>query len=143
MKIRDKFLSKYIKLIVAGSREFNDYKLLKELLSNFIENYGTNFEIVSGTANGADKLGEKFAKEFGICLQQFPADWSIGKQAGYIRNEQMAKYANSCLIFWDGVSRGTKHMINLAIKYELNLSIVCYEFGTNYPKEYKKYYLKF
>jgi ribA/ribD-fused uncharacterized protein len=139
MSIRDEFDS--IKLIVAGSREFDDYMLMKELLSNFKDNLGTNFEIVSGTANGADKLGEKFATDFDINLKQFPVNWNLGKQAGYIRNEEMAKYATSCLIFWDGMSKGTKHMINLAIKYELNLTIVCYNIDMIYPKKFDKYYL--
>lgn len=33
-------------------------------------------EIVSGTANGADKLGERYAKEYGYLLKQFPAEWA-------------------------------------------------------------------
>lgn len=82
-------------------------------------------EIVSGTARGADQLGEKFAKEKGCNLKQFPADWdAYGKSAGYRRNADMAKYADACVVFWDGVSKGTKHMIDLAEKAELDLKIV-------------------
>ena len=109
-----------MKVIIAGSRLFNDYNLLKKhcdkILSNQIE-----VEIVSGTANGADKLGERYAKEKGYPIKRFPANWSeLGKKAGYIRNEQMAIYADSLIAFWDGESKGTKHMIELAKKHNLN-----------------------
>ncbi len=62
-----------------------------------------------------------------IKIIEFPADWEkFGKKAGYIRNEEMAKYSDSCIVFWDGKSKGTKHMIELAKKYNLNLKIVKY-----------------
>jgi len=81
-------------------------------------------EIVSGTARGADEMGERFAKEKGYALKQFPADWdTFGKSAGYRRNSQMADYADACVVFWDGKSRGTKHMIDLAEKTGLLLRV--------------------
>ena len=68
-----------------------------------------------------------------ILLKKFPANWDLyGKRAGYIRNEQMAKYAMSdnsygvLIAFWDGKSRGIKHMIDLANKYGLEIHIVNY-----------------
>lgn len=55
------------------------------------------------------------------------ADWDIyGKSAGYIRNAEMAKYADACVVFWDGKSRGTKHMIDLAKKEGIGLKVVNY-----------------
>ena len=52
------------------------------------------------------------------------ANWKVnGNKAGFIRNEEMAKYADACLILWDGKSRGTKNMIILAKKYNLKLYI--------------------
>jgi len=45
---------------------------------------------------------------------------------GYVRNTQMAKYADACVVFWDGESRGTKHMIDLAKKHKLQLRIIKY-----------------
>ena len=40
-------------------------------------------------------LGEQYAKEHGIPLVLFPADWDrYGKRAGYIRNDKMARYAS-------------------------------------------------
>lgn len=115
-----------MKLIIAGTRTFSDYGLLKQEASDYIGPRGA--EIVSGTASGADKLGERFAKEFGYAVKRFPADWDThGKAAGPIRNEEMAKYATDCLVFWDGESRGAKSMINMANAYHLNLKVVFYK----------------
>lgn len=113
-----------MKLIVAGSRGFDDYKLLSAHLDDINRRFGIS-EIVSGTARGADRLGERYAVEHGIAIKRFPADWNnFGRAAGYIRNEQMAKYADACICFWIDGSKGTGHMINLARQYGLRLRIV-------------------
>lgn len=125
------------KLIIAGSRDFNDYFLLKTKLTSILQNT-TNVEIVSGGCRGADKLGENFAEEMGYSVVTFPADWNkYGKQAGYVRNKQMAEYATHCVCFWDGVSKGTKLMIELARKCKLKLRIVKYD--KNKYKQTEKY----
>lgn len=116
-----------MRLIIAGGREFNDYELLKEKLDNLLINNTNDVEIVSGKARGADSLGEKYAKEKGYLIKEFPAKWNeYGKRAGYLRNEEMALYATHCVCFWDGKSKGTKHMIDLAKKSNLNLRVVSY-----------------
>ena len=57
----------------------------------------------------------------------FTTEWDkFGKRAGYIRNEEMAQYADACVCFWDYQSKGTKHMINLAKAYSLKLRVVKY-----------------
>ena len=113
-----------MKTIIAGGRNFNDYKLLvRECRKRLFE----ISEIVSGCANGADKLGEKFANDYDVPIKKFPADWNkFGKSAGYIRNEEMAKYADALIAFWDGQSKGTKHMIDLAHKHKLNVTVINY-----------------
>lgn len=111
-----------MKVIIAGSRNFNDYEKLKEVC-DFMLSRQTDIEIVSGVARGADLLGERYAKEKGYQIKQFPADWSMGKQAGYVRNEQMAQYADAVIVFWDGKSKGSEHMINLAKKHNLKVKI--------------------
>lgn len=114
-----------MKLIVAGSRNFNDYKLLKEKLNFFLQNVQSPIEIVSGTAKGADMLGEQYANEMGYSVKQFPADWDkYGKSAGYRRNKTMAEYADALVAFWDGKSKGTKHMISIAEQKGLKIRTV-------------------
>lgn len=118
------------KVIIAGGRDFDDYTLLAQSCDaelSAIEKI-IDVEIVSGGAKGADSLGEKYAAQHSLSVKVFPADWNkYGKRAGYIRNEQMAKYANCLIAFWDGKSRGTKHMIDLANKHSLHICIVKYE----------------
>ena len=114
-----------MKIIIAGSRNFNDYNLLKTSCDNLLTKF-TNIEIVSGTARGADKLGERYAREKGYDIKEFPANWSLGKSAGYIRNDEMAQYSDMLIAFWDGTSKGTKHMIDLANKRGIKVEIVNY-----------------
>ena len=118
-----------MKVIIAGGRDFKDFALLCKQCDNIIDKVAYfDIEIVSGTANGADKLGEQYAMVKGHIVEKFPANWDKhGKSAGYIRNEEMAKYADCLIAFWDGKSRGTKHMIDLASKHNLKIRVIKYK----------------
>lgn len=114
------------KVIVAGGREFNDYELLKSKLDFYLSKR-SDVEIVSGTCSGADTLGERYADEKGLPVKRFPADWNkYGKSAGYKRNVQMAEYADACIVFWNGTSRGSKLMIDIAKDKAMALRVVRY-----------------
>lgn len=117
-----------MKIIIAGGRDFNDYDRLKKACDFAISKLNkSDIEIVSGGAKGADYLGEQYANETNLKLKQFPADWNkYGKGAGFKRNTEMANYADVLIAFWDGKSKGTQHMINLAKKKELQVKIVNY-----------------
>ena len=115
-----------MKVIIAGGRNFNDYNKLRESCDNILVNQ-KDVEIVSGMAAGADTLGERYAQEKGYEVKKFPAQWDLyGKSAGYKRNQQMAEYADGLIAFWDGKSRGTKHMIDIANKMGLKVRVVRY-----------------
>ena len=131
-----------LRIIIAGSRDFNDYTFLKTSIKEILKSTSltdiSKIKIISGTARGADQLGERFAKQFKLEVVKFPAKWDLyGKRAGYIRNEEMAKYSmednnyGMLVAFWDGESRGTKHMINLANKHGLKVHVVNYKEQTN------------
>ena len=101
-----------MKVVIAGSREGVSYSDVKTAIeeSGFVIT-----EVVSGTARGVDRLGEQWANKNNITVKPFPADWNTyGKRAGYLRNTQMADYADALIAVWDGESRGTKHMIEEA-----------------------------
>ena len=122
-------MKKIFKVIIAGSRNFNDYDLLKSVCDELLSLKVNSHEIViiSGTAYGADKLGEQYADEYGFKVERYPADWgTYGKSAGYRRNEEMAKIADALIAFWDGESKGTMHMINLAERYNLQVHVEKY-----------------
>ena len=134
---------KIFKVIVAGGRYFNDFKKLESFCKHILKNQ-TNIEIVSGTAEGADALGEQFAINNNLGLKSFPAPWDsiegkpesqIGvtkagkkywKPAGHFRNKQMADYANALIAFHDGKSKGTAGMISLAKSSKLKVAIYKY-----------------
>lgn len=111
-----------MKVIIAGSRDFDDYETLCKVC-DFMLSRQTEVEIVSGNARGADLLGEKYAKERGYLIKQFKPDWSVGKSAGFLRNKEMADYAEAAIIFWDEKSKGAKHMIDLARKKNLKVKV--------------------
>jgi hypothetical protein len=111
-----------MKLLIGGSRNFNDYELMKYHLQ-----FLTFDKIISGGARGADKLAEKYAKENKIKFILFEANWeSYGKNAGFKRNIKMIEEADFIIVFWDGKSNGTKHAIEYAKKFGKRIIIVNY-----------------
>jgi predicted Rossmann fold nucleotide-binding protein DprA/Smf involved in DNA uptake len=121
MMTRDTF-----RVIVAGSRSFNDYATLQMVCDNLLakKKQTHNIVVISGTARGADTLGEQYAHERGYAVEEFPADWQqYGKAAGPIRNRQIADIADAVIAFWDGHSTGTKDMITEAKKKGLAVRI--------------------
>ena len=118
-------------LLIAGSRDFNNYSLFKEKCDYLLQNKkDKEIHIVSGGARGADTFAEWYAKERGYQIHVFKADWNtFGKSAGYRRNEQMhqfiAQYPDrGCICFWDGSSKGTQHNFGLCETYATQLRIV-------------------
>ena len=118
------------RVIVAGGRDFTDEEYLNASL-NEIKNEYVEIEIVSGHANGADKLAEEYARRLGLALKVFPADWrKYGKAAGPIRNREMLSYIMEgspvVVAFWDGQSKGTKNMIDQAKREGVECRIFMY-----------------
>ena len=134
-----------IRLIIAGSRDFNDYELLEKEVDNYLlsiiekvevnlcdqyllstgELFDLPIEVVSGTARGADMLGEQYAKKRNLPIKFFVPNWSQnGRGAGYIRNEEMAKYSTDAVIFILSGSKGSSHMAKTAKKYNLGLKVI-------------------
>jgi hypothetical protein len=118
-------LKEEIKCIIAGSRSFDDFEFLKEKTDIFLSKFTCNNKlIISGTAKGADKLGEKYSHEKNLKLIKMPADWEEhGKKAGYLRNAEMANIATHCIIFRENNSKGSTHMINIAKNKKLNIQV--------------------
>lgn len=119
-----------IRIIVAGSRNFQDEGLLFNTLDKIISEIDDNdIEIVHGNCRGADLIGEKYALANNLKVIAFPAYWNkFGNKAGYLRNLDMAKYAsevNGILVaFPIGESKGTRMMIKLAKQYGLKTYII-------------------
>ncbi len=120
-----------MEIIVAGGREFSNYSLLEETLDKIIQQPEQTL-LISGGARGADALGERYAHTKNISVVRCPADWKrYRKGAGERRNREMARQAaeddqGALVAFWDGKSRGTGKMIELAKQHGLKIYIVSY-----------------
>lgn len=112
-----------MKLAIIGSRTITDKNLVFDLIANEITKYHIT-KIVSGVANGPDKIGIEYARENNIPYEEFLPDWEqYGKSAGFIRNQTIIDNADIILAIWDGTSKGTLDSINKAFKHK-DLKIV-------------------
>lgn len=112
-----------MKVIIAGSRTItSEVDVLKAIHESGWLMQIT--QVVCGGADGADRLGKDFAEANGIPIRMFTADWDkYGKKAGVLRNVQMANHADALIAIWDGKSKGTKHMIEIALIKGLKLFV--------------------
>jgi hypothetical protein len=120
-----------IRIIIAGSRSIKDWTTIKTAIEGVLEKWDIPIEnvsaVVSGHAQGVDMHGELWAKMNRIPVVVFavqPYEWvRFGKSAGHKRNARMADYGNHLIAIWDGNSRGTEGMVELAklrgLKYEV------------------------
>ena len=116
-----------MRVIIAGGRTFTNFDLMITTLDELFVKTDEPITVISGTARGADQTGERYADLRGYDVERYPAQWDkYGRSAGYKRNAQMADRATHCVVFWDGKSRGSKHMINLAQQKGLELRVVRY-----------------
>jgi hypothetical protein len=114
-----------VRTIIAGSREGFTYDDIHTKMEQVL--LGDRFPVTCvfcGGARGVDTFGADYAKVMGIPVEYHIASWEIyGKRAGFMRNEFMAANADALIAFWDGKSKGTKHMIDTAMKYGLWIKI--------------------
>ena len=125
-----------MKVIIAGSRTLNNPKYVDAAIGSAFnkwmqedhENWQNYMipEIVSGGAQGVDFLAELHAKKKSLKFTEFKADWdTLGKRAGFVRNSQMAEYADRLISVWDGKSKGTFHMISEMVKRNKPVFVYC------------------
>lgn len=107
-----------MKLLIAGSRSIKGFDLSEHMPPD-IE------LIISGGAGGVDSIAEKYADEHRISKLILRPRYDIYSRAAPIkRNEIMVDIADTVLIIWDGISRGTQHTINYAKKKNKKLIII-------------------
>ena len=109
---------------IIGSREFDDYELLKKKCDYMLQNIQCP-TIISGGAKGCDRLAERYANENNFPLIIHKPNWDLdGRGAGMKRNIVMLKDCSHVIAFWNGISPGTKHMIRFAKIYKRVIRIV-------------------
>jgi len=109
-----------MRIAIVGSRNYGDL----EEVRRYVASLPVDTIVVSGGARGVDKTAEQTAKTCGLETKIFPAEWDkYGKSAGFRRNTVMVLAADRIVAFWDGKSAGTKHTIDMAIKYRKPLIV--------------------
>lgn len=104
--------------MIAGCRHYDNYEEAKKYIDFCISRMRNDNQLIfiSGCCRGADALGERYAEENGFKIQRFPAEWGkYGKSAGPRRNRQMVEASDYVICFWDGKSRGTMSLIDIAV----------------------------
>jgi len=110
-----------MKVIIAGSRDFHDYDVVLKAIKESQFNIS---EVVSGMASGVDQLAIRYAQENNLPLHEYWAEWEFyGKSAGPIRNRLMAKNADALIAIHSKDSKGTKNMIETALKEGLRVFV--------------------
>lgn len=110
-------------ILVAGSRDFDDWEQLCSVLDQYRQTSVIN-RIISGGACGADRLGERYARKYNIPLLVIKPDWRRGRGAGLERNQELVDVADYVFCFWDGKSRGTQDTIKKTKKAHKPLEII-------------------
>lgn len=99
------------RIAIVGSRSYP----YPDTVRAYVNSLPLNAVIVSGGARGVDSVAEATAKARGMKALIFPADWARhGKQAGFLRNQDIIAVCDRLVAFWDGQSRGTAHSLWLA-----------------------------
>lgn len=121
---------KLVRVIVAGTRGFNDKQLFHKCLLDYLRRRHLNHLVrfVSGAArSGADRLIIDWCQVYPYRCEEYPADWDTHKRAaGFIRNAEMGRIGDELLAFWDGVSKGTEHMIGVMHTLKKHYEVVHY-----------------
>lgn len=109
-----------MKVIIAGSRTITSLGVVRDAIeASGIADDIT--EVVSGGAAGVDRAGERWAELAHRPVRRFLPDWKrFGSKgpnnAGYMRNREMASYADAAIVVWDGMSRGAAHMYETMVE---------------------------
>jgi hypothetical protein len=108
-----------MRVIIAGSRTIGNYRLVEDAVK---ECGWPITEVVCGKAKGVDTLGESWGFNHQVNIRYFPADWNkFGRKAGFLRNMEMAEYGEALILIWDGESKGSKMMLDIARKKGLKI----------------------
>ena len=113
-------------IIVAGTRKYANVREFESYLEDYLSLFSCKALLISGAAHsGADRMVIEYGQRRDIPVLEVPANWDRdGRAAGYIRNDVMAKLATHLLVFWDGKSKGTDHMIRSAAKRNLHTTVI-------------------
>lgn len=117
------------KIAIVGSRNFNDYGRVENIVKEFLILH-KEIEIVSGGAKGADSLAEQVANnlnlDFKVFLPLHKKDKNVQYNPKYFfdRNKEIVEYSDIIIAFWDYKSKGTKHTIDYSKRKKKSVFII-------------------
>ena len=115
------------RVLVTGSRDWEDVGAVRAEFDVIAQHEGKEVVLVSGNCpNGADKIAENLASEYGWALELHPADWQThGKSAGFKRNTAMVETGvQFCLAFIKNESAGASHTAKKAREAKVPTKVV-------------------
>lgn len=122
------------RVIICGSRSFTGSQA-GFLIGLAIDALPGDTTVIVGGARGVDTIAEHCARDQGLIVERHEADWQQhGKAAGPIRNQRMLNSgADRVIAFWDGASRGTRHMIKISKAAGIPVNVIAT--GTGDPDQ--------
>lgn len=122
-----------MRVIIGGSRSVASVEAVEAAIA---QAGWAITEVITGNSRGADAVAAKWAKDRGVLVTIIPVEWSkYGGRADAIRNERIADMAEACILVWDGFSRGTANMIEVA--RARNLPLVVYSCNPQHATDRK------
>ena len=100
-----------MRLLVCGNRDWTCVKTIDAWLRLYHAHYRGQVTLIHGgngkrgndgkTYQGADEIAHDIAVTFGWTIKRYPADWSLGRKAGPIRNQYAFDHGHPerCLAF--------------------------------------------
>lgn len=126
---------KQIRIVVAATKGFGNYKILSEKLDGYLDQmspvYRKNVEFVTGSEGVLRDLLEQYTLDNGHQFREYEAYWDKnGDDAWYYRNNAMLLHASKGIgvlfIFWDGKSISVKNLVELAQHYGVEIHVEKY-----------------
>ena len=112
-----------LRVLVSGSRMWKDVQVVRDTLNRIKPDV-----VIQGDCRGPDLFAKEWALAQGVPVKSYPADWKThGRSAGFKRNQQMLDEGKPDLVigFWDGISRGTEMMLQIARRAGVKVITVC------------------
>ncbi len=101
-------------VLVCGGRDFDEERFLFKQM-DLLHSEDPIALLVHGSAKGADRLAEKWAKLAEIPYLGVPAEWEkLGRRGGMVRNRAMPQLAAIDLVVAFRGNVGTRGMLSVA-----------------------------
>ena len=120
-------------LLIFGSRTLHGYNVI-ELINRYVQKYEPNFIITALESDGVCQEARNYLMHhrLGITFIGYTRDELRATGMFDDRSKKAIKTAERALFIWDGISKGTKHEIDLAKKYYLPYDVEILEASENW-----------